>query len=143
MNGSNNYSDRNSEPNIGEILFEKYCSDNGFFCTRIGFDEKNESVPEFFNLNHCMRNLPDYYISKNQRSWLVMVKGTGNIKKSEVELIPKFVEWYSDIKSPLVYAFCFNDKKPQFMPANKVIELYNMSSDRQWHDGKIYRNLCL
>jgi hypothetical protein len=141
MNGSDNYLDRNSEPNIGEILFEKYCSNNRFFCARIGFDEKNESVPDFFNLNHCMRNLPDYYMSKNNHSWLVMVKGTGNIKKSEVELIPKFIEWYSHVKSPLLYAFCFNNQKPKFVPADKIIELYNMSSDRLWPDGKIYRNL--
>jgi hypothetical protein len=143
MNGSNTYQDRNSVSNVGELMFEEYCKNHNIFCTRVGFDEKNKKVPKFFNLNSCMKNLPDYYINKDEKSWLVMVKGTGNIKKEEVELIPSFIEWYSNTNSPLIYAFCFNGYKPHLLSAKKVIDLYNQSIDKQWSDGKIYRNLNL
>jgi hypothetical protein len=143
MNGSNTYSDRNSVSNRGEVLFEQYCKNEGIFCSRVGFDEKNQKIPRFFNLNSCMKNLPDYYLNIKEKSWLVMVKGTGNIKQDEFELIPKFIEWYSDATSPLIYAFCFSGYTPLLLSPKKVIELYNKSTDKQWSDGKIYRNLNL
>ena len=143
MNGSNTYAERNSQPNIGELLFEEHCLENKFFCARLGFDEKNAKIPRFFDLNSCIKNLPDYYICNDKKSWLVMVKGTANIKQSEFNLIPQLIDWYSDKNSPLFYAFCFVNQKPIFIPAKKVIELYNIETDRQWSDGKIYRKLAL
>jgi hypothetical protein len=141
MNGSNNYVDRNSRPNVGELFFEEYCHAKGYFIRRLGFDEKNNPVPSFFNINACIRNLPDYYVENKDGSKLVMVKGTGNIKQKEYELMPQFALWYDSVKCPLVYAFCFTDKKPLLFTLDQVTSLYEQSTDKQWPDGVTYRNL--
>ena len=141
MNGGNNYADRNSQPNIGELIFEEYCQSKGYFVRRLGFDEKNSNIPHFYNINACIRNLPDYYVENKNGSMLVMVKGTGNIKQKEFELMPQFVEWYDSFKCPLVYAFCFKDKKPVLYSLNQVMTFYLRSTDKKWSDGIIYRNL--
>lgn len=143
MNGSNTYQQRNSGVNLAEDLFESYCQSKQYFYQRLGFDEKNGKIPNFFNLNSCMRNLPDYFVNNSQGSKLIMVKGTGNIKKKEYDLLPKFVEWYNSDKCPIYYAFCFKDKSPMLMTISKVISLYNDSTDKQWSDGVIYRNINL
>ena len=103
MNGSNNYQERNSVTNIAEELFEKYCNQKGYFIRRLGFDEKKDPIPNFYNINPMVRNLPDYYVCTNKLSFLVMVKGTANIKQKEYELLPKFIEWYDSNGTMPIY----------------------------------------
>ena len=144
MNGSNNYQERNSVTNIAEELFEKYCNQKGYFIRRLGFDEKKDPIPNFYNINTMVRNLPDYYVCTNKLSFLVMVKGTANIKQKEYELLPKFIEWYDSKECRLIYAFCFKtSNNPQLIYPNKLIDLYNESQDKVWHDGVVYRTLDL
>lgn len=107
MKGSYTYQERQTVSNLGEELFEQYCRENNYTFTRLGFDEKNASVPNFYKLNSLIRNLPDYVISRGNETLIVNVKGTGNFKKKEVDLIPLFLEWYGTKEAPLVYAFCF------------------------------------
>ena len=144
MNGSNNYQERNSVTNIAEELFENYCNQKGYFIRRLGFDEKKDPIPNFYNINPMVRNLPDYYVYTNKLSFLVMVKGTANIKQKEYDLLANFLEWYDSKECRLIYAFCFKtSNNPQLIYPNKLIDLYNESQDKVWHDGVVYRTLDL
>ena len=143
MNGAYSYKERNNVVNIAEVLFEAYCATKGYFYRRLGFDEKNDPIPNFYNINPMVRNLPDFYINNKGVAGLVMVKGTANIKQSEIRLLPQFLEWYDSKECPLIYAFCFKDQKPLLLFPEKVIALYEQSTDQQWHDGVTYRNLKL
>lgn len=142
MNGSMSYKERNQGINLGEQLFEDYCKARGHTVMRLGFDEKNNQIPNYWNINPAVRNLPDYMVCTKTKTVLVQVKGTANIKKTDIDMIPFFLEWYSSKEVPLYYAFCFAEKeKPLFITPDRVIELYQQESDRQWNDGKIYRTL--
>jgi hypothetical protein len=143
MNGAYSYKERNNVVNIAEVLFEAYCQSKGYFYRRLGFDEKNDPIPNFYNLNPLIRNLPDFYINNKGVAGLIMVKGTANIKASEIKLLPHFLEWFDSKECPLIYAFCFKDQKPLLLFPEKVIQLYEKSTDQQWHDGVTYRNLNL
>lgn len=142
MNGNNSYQQRNSGVNLGEQLFEEYCTKRQVYFKRIGFDEKNNAIPHFYRLNPIVRNIPDYLVVSDKGSRLVSVKGTANIKKAEVTMIPLFLEWYHTKECPLLYAFCFEgESKPFFITPDRVIQLYQEGTDKQWNDGKIYRTL--
>lgn len=143
INGSHTYQERNKEPSQGELLFEQYCSSKGYKAIKIGFDPNKDPIKDFFKINSYLRNLPDYIVETNKGVFVVQVKGTGNIKKKEVEMIPLFMEWYSSKEAPLVYAFCFVGENPKIIYADKVIELYKNSVDKVWKDGVVYRNLGL
>lgn len=142
MNGNNSYKDRTSIRNVGEQLFEEYCIKKQVFFRKIGFDEKDNAIPHFYRLNSFIRNIPDYLVVSDKGSRLVSVKGTANIKKTEVMLIPQFLEWYHSKECPLWYAFCFSGQdKPFFMTPDRVIQLYQQAEDKQWTDGVKYRTL--
>jgi hypothetical protein len=142
MNGNNSYKERNSGINLGEELFEQYCRSKNVFFRRLGFDEKKDAIPNFFDVSPFIRNLPDYLVVGNKGTKLVNIKGTANLKKSEVMMIPQFLEWYHTKECPLWYAFCFKgESKPFFITPDRVIELYQDATDKQWNDGKIYRTL--
>lgn len=141
MNGSNTYEQRQTVVNKGELIFEAYCNEMGYDFKRLGFDEKNDNVDGFFNLNPMLRNLPDYLVTTKDGMFVVNVKGTANFKKKEIDMLPLFTEWFSSKKAPLVYAFCFEGQKPKLIYPEKLIELYKKSEDRVWSDGVVYRNL--
>lgn len=142
MNGNSSYLERNSGVNLGEQLFEQYCIEKQVYFRRLGFDEKDGSIPHFYRLSPFIRNLPDYLVIGNKGSKLVNVKGTANFKKSEVNMIPQFLEWFNSKECPLIYAFCFKgERKPFFMTPDRVIELYQQAIDKQWNDGVTYRTL--
>ena len=142
MNGSMSYKKRNQGINLGEQLFEDYCKARGYKVVRVGFDEKNSPIDGYYKLPYFVRNLPDYLVIRDDKMFLVMVKGTANLKKTEVDQIPFFLENYSSKDCRLLYAFCFAEKeKPLFITPDRVIELYQQESDKQWNDGKIYRTL--
>ena len=129
--------------NIGEEMFEQWCVRSGWKCTRLGFDEKFANVAEFYNLNPVLRNMPDYVIQREQRTFVVNVKGTANIKEKERMLLPKIIDAYSSTKAPLIYAFCIRNQRMKFAEAEHVIELYDIEADKQWHDGIVYRTINL
>ena len=141
MKGSNSYQERQSEENIGERLFEEYCTSMGYQFNRLGFDEKNKFVPNYFRINSMIRNLPDFIVSTKDETFVVAVKGTANFKKKEIDKIPLFLEWYSSKEAPFVYAFCFEGQKPKLIFPERIIQLYESSKDQKWSDGVVYRNL--
>lgn len=141
MKGGEKTYEQRITSNIGEELFEAYCAKQGYHFNRIGFDEQNGYVPNFQKLNPLLRNLPDYVVNTGEDTYVVCVKGTANIKKKEVDLLPLMGEWFSSRNAPLVYVFCFEGKKPILMYPSKVIELYEKGFDKKWNDGVVYRTL--
>ena len=143
MNGSNTYKERQSVKNIAEFLFEYYCAEKNYQLIRVGFDEKNKNIDNFFRLNTFLRNLPDYIVNTNDKTLVVNVKGTANLKEKEYRLIPNFMELYGSKEAQLVYAFCFLGETPKVLYPEKVINLYDQSKDKAWSDGVVYRTLSL
>jgi hypothetical protein len=144
MKAAGSFQERQLHPNTGEQLFEEYCNAKQVQFFRLGFNEKNQEVPYFYEISPFIRNLPDYYVVTKTRRLLVMVKGTGNMKKKEVDMIPQFIEWYGSKEVSLYYAFCFKDKTVAFRTPDQVIELYQKAeADKRWTDGVIYRTLNL
>lgn len=142
MNGSQTYDNRQAVGyNQGEDLFLDWCTKNNWQAHRIGFDEKQGNVPMFYKLNVILRNSPDFVISREEKMFVVNVKGTANIKKQEINLLPLLIEAFSSPEAPLVYAFCFIGKSPKFITCDKVITMFDREQDKQWSDGKIYRTL--
>lgn len=141
MNGSNTYTERQKVKNRAEFLFEMYCAEKEYQLHRVGFDEKNKNVDNFYYLNPVLRNLPDYVVNTSRGTWVVMVKGTANIKQKEIELLPRLIDCFDSDKAKLVYAFCFLGKEPILIFPQKVETLYRNAKDKQWHDGVVYRSL--
>ena len=141
MNGSNTYQERNSVPSKGEQLFEKYCVEKGYQFFKIGLDAYRDPFPNYHKISVIIRNIPDYVVGTPNGSYVVQVKGSVNIKKKEVDMIPLLIEWYSTKEIPLIYAFCVDGKKPVVLFPEKVIELYKKAKDKKWDDGVIYRSL--
>jgi len=143
MNASHTYYERNKIKDVGEQLFEKYCKEKNYNVVRLGFDSHKDAIKEFFKINPLLRNIPDYVVETDKGLFVVQVKGTSNIKKKEAEMIPLFLEWYGSKGAPLVYAFCFAERPPVIMYAEKVIELYKNSVEKVWGDGVVYRTLVV
>jgi hypothetical protein len=136
------YSERSKGINIGEQLFEDFCNQNQYIYYRLGFDAHNTFKP-VYKLNILLRNIPDYVVETPKGVFVVAVKGTGNIKEDEINLIPLMLEWYSSKESPLVYCFCFDDKPIKLLYPEQVIKLYEEAKyDKKFtSDNKIYRSL--
>jgi hypothetical protein len=143
-NAHQNYDQRQGvNVNIGEELFMAWCNRHGWDCTRLGFDEKFANVSAFYNLNAVLRNMPDYVIQREEKMFVVNVKGTPNIKENERLLLPELINAYSTNKAPLVYAFCIRNKMVKFAEAEHVMGLYDIEHDQRWSDGKIFRTIRL
>lgn len=139
------YEERQKGTNLGEELFEAYCIKHELYFTRLGFDSYKNRVPDFFNLNPYLRNLPDYVVKTRKGFYVVNVKGTDEFKQSEYNMLPTFIEWYGSRNAPLVYMFCFRDQTPIMIHPEKIIEMYDdIGIDQKYKvDGKIYRCLNL
>jgi hypothetical protein len=140
---SNSYQDRVSASNRAEFLFEYYCAEKDYLIYRVGFDEKHNNIDKFYYLNPILRNLPDYVVNTPKGTFVVMVKGTANIKQKEMNLLPDMIKCFDSEKAKLVYAFCFLGQDPKLIYPEKVMELYKNSVDKVWNDGVVYRTLDL
>jgi len=94
-------------------------------------------------LNPVLRNMPDYVIQRDDKTFAVNVKGTPNIKEKERLLLPQLIDAYSSEKAPLIYIFCIRGDRIRFAEAEHIIELYDIESDKKWHDGVVYRTIRL
>lgn len=141
MKGSNSYQERMSV-SIGESLFQQWCNDRGYKWYHLGIT--GPLLKYSSKLNPLLRNIPDYYVETDNGCRIVQVKGTFNIKQSEYEMLDEFISVYSSPEAPLFYAFCIRDKHPLLLSATELKRVYEESTpDRQWDDGKVYRNLNL
>ena len=141
MNNTNTYEERQSVSDLGEELFEAWAESKGYQVNRIGFHSKNDSVPNFFNLSNMLRNLPDYVLNTNKKTYVVNVKGTANIKHREIKLLSDLILCYSSSKAELIYAFCFKGQEPILMSTNTLLTRFSNAEDKKWHDGVLYRTI--
>lgn len=141
MNNTNSYADRQSVIDIGEQMFLDWATQKNWTVNRIGFDSKNDSVPNFFRLNQVIRNLPDFILNTESKTYVVNVKGTLNIKLKEINMLDKLIEAYSNGTAPLIYAFCLKGQEPILMSTETLQSRFNLAANKTWHDGVVYRTI--
>ena len=146
MNGSNSYQERNSIiHNRGEDIFLDYCQTHNLEVHRLGFDEKNAPVREFFNLSPFIRNLPDFIVTSDKKITLVNVKGSLNFKQKEFEMLEGFGHLYESQHSKLYYCFALPNLL-QWKSLEGVRGAYIAAGEKNeatWPDGVVYRRLRL
>jgi hypothetical protein len=145
-NGSDTFQDRNANGSQGEKLFVEYCQKKGYKLHRIGFDETNDRLGDFYKLNFFLRNLPDFVVDTGSGMRVVQVKGSPNIKATEYDNIPLFMSYYCSKQAMLQYAFCFNPQpneefKPIWVYPDTVMSLYDKGVPGVWSDGVKYRKI--
>ena len=141
MNNTNTYEERQSVSDIGEELFEQWAKDKGYQINRIGFHSKDDPVPMFHKVNKILRNMPDYILNRDRKTYVVNVKGTANIKNKEIRMLPQLVHSYSTPRAPLIYAFCFKGQTPKLMSVETLEQRFNEAEEKAWHDGVLYRTI--
>ena len=143
MNNTNSYAERQSVIDIGEIMFIDWATQKNWTVNRVGFDSKNDSVPNFFRLNEVLRNIPDFIVNTETKTYVVNVKGTLNIKLKEINMLDKLESAYSSNSAPLIYAFCLKQQEPVLMSIETLRLRFSLAENKQWHDGVIYRTITL
>jgi hypothetical protein len=142
--GDQSYEERNNRPdNYGEQLFIDYCRVEGYKLHRIGFDEKQDKVQGFYNLNKIIRQLPDYICLSpaSGRMAVVSVKGTNKFKEEDYNNLRWLETVYASPKAPLRFVFAIRGQV-YWKTSAEVAELYRQSVEEgQWTDGKKYRVL--
>jgi hypothetical protein len=142
--GDQSYEERNNRPdNYGEQLFIDYCRLEGYKLHRIGFDEKQDKVQGFFNLNKVIRQLPDYVCLSpaSGRMAVVSVKGTNKFKEEDYHNLTWLETVYASPKAPLRFVFAIRGEV-HWRTSIQVAELYRQATtEAQWPDGKVYRVL--
>jgi hypothetical protein len=144
--GGQSYEERNNRPdNYGEQLFVDYCRLEGYKLHRIGFDEKQDKVQGFYNLNKVIRQLPDYVCLSpaSGRMAVVSVKGTNKFKEEDYNNLSWLESVYATPKAPLRFVFAIRGQI-HWKTTVEVVELYrNATEEGRWPDGKTYRVLNL
>ena len=144
MKGTNTYEERNSIPNNqGEDIFLEWCHGKGLNVRRLGFDEKNAPVERFYDLPYFIRNLPDFLVTSSEKTTLVNVKGSLNLKEQEYQKLDQIRELFESETCKLYYAFCL-PSGIIWANTDKVKDAYRLSEKQGvWPDGKVYRRLAL
>lgn len=144
--GELTYAERNNRPdNFGEQLFIDYCRHQGYTCRRIGFDEKIGQIPNYWDLNKVLRQLPDFIVARPStgRMAVVQVKGTNKFKEDDYNNLAWSESVYGSAKAPLRYVFALKSGIV-WKTVSEVAELYRTATEEgQWPDGKRYRVLNL
>jgi hypothetical protein len=142
--GDKSYQERNNRPdNFGEELFIAHCRANGLSCRRIGFDEKQGQIPNYWDLNKVIRQLPDFVVTRpdTNRIGIVQVKGTLKFKQDDYNNLAWSESVYGSPKAQLWYVFALK-QGIYWLTVTQVADLYRQSNQEgQWPDGKTYRVL--
>jgi len=142
--GDKTYQERNNRPdNFGEELFIDHCRANGLTCRRGGFDEKQGSIPNYWDLNKVIRQLPDFVVTRpdTNRMAVVQVKGTNKFKEDDYNNLAWSESVYGSAKAPLRYVFALK-QGIYWRTVSQVAELYRTATQEGvWPDGKVYRVL--
>jgi len=129
--------------NEAEVRFEDYMKSKGFPHGRMGFDEKNGYVENFYLLHPVLRSLPDYWMTipkDASRIFLVHVKGTPRIKTSDYARYSAFEKVFCKGGCKLVLAFCFKDEAPAFIPMGAVRRVWDLIIEQKYeNDGKGFK----
>lgn len=144
--GNKSYEERNNRPdNFGEQLFIDYARNQGYKLHRIGFDEKQDKVQNFYYLNKVIRQLPDFICIRPStgRMAVVSVKGTRNFKEEDFNNLQWLESVYGTPSAPLRFVFALKTGI-YWKTVAEVAEMYRASKqEEQWSDGKVYRVLDL
>lgn len=142
--GDKSFKERNNRPdNFGEQLFIDHCRNNGLTCHRLGFDEKQEQITNFWHMSKVLRQLPDFVVTRPDtgRTGVVQVKGTTKFKQDDYNNLSWAESVYGSAKAQLWYVFALK-QGIYWLTVTQVAELYRQSSQEgQWPDGKTYRVL--
>lgn len=144
--GNQSFKERNSSGiNQGEQLFEAYCQRVGATYYRLGFDEKLNQIPKFYDLNPILRHLPDFIVHnpKTRKTMAVEVKGSLNYKESDYLRLGEYEKAYGNQLAPYLIVFALPDCIIWATP-QQVTDAYQWSTSLgQWSDGVKYRTLTL
>lgn len=138
MTNSKDSYEKRVKGRVGEDVFEKYCKSKGLRYWRTGFDEKDDPVSRFWDIDPAIRSMPDYLIesTNNKLSW-VHVKGTPNFKINDLLLYSQFDRERRGDCSFYV-AFCFRNQDPTFMSFDQLMKKLTNLMIKEWDDGKQY-----
>jgi hypothetical protein len=142
MKNTDSYQDRLLYQ-TGEEWFADWSLSKGYIATVFGSNARDNPIPNFSRLNPILRNVPDFVLTKDNKTYVVSVKGTPSIKKTEFEMLDTLVMCYSSDKAPFIYAFCFKGHEPVLMSVDTLKRKYIEAEEKQWHDGVKYRRINL
>lgn len=143
-NGHQTYEERNARTvNLGEQLFEAWCSENDYECYRLGYDEKTGIIPGWHRVAQTIRQMPDYLVKKGDRMAVVSVKGTLKFKDQDY----KRLDWYEQTYATDSCPFRIVIARPNgmtWLTTEHVRQAYEASTNHGvWPDGKAWRELDL
>ena len=134
--GTNSYQERNSNINIAEVRFEKFCKDKQIPFWRLGFDEKENRLPNFWEVHPLIRAMPDYICYNNNRLTYMHVKGTHRVKINDLIL---YETWDRDLafRAGMRIVFCFDNQDPIFLTWDQLKQKLTGCIIKEWpHDKK-------
>jgi len=126
--------------NFGEVRFIAFCNTNGWVFRKLGFDNEKD-IKNIWKLNPIITKMPDFIIEKNDKTYVIEVKGTKSFKKKDYDMIDKLIYAYDSEEAPLIYAFCLFGNKTIFKTPKEVKELFEQGTDNQWEDKVVFREL--
>ena len=126
--------------NFGEVRFIAFCNTNGWVFRKLGFDNE-KAIKNIWKLNPIITKMPDFIIEKNDKTYVIEVKGTKSFKKKDYDMIDKLIYAYDSEEAPLIYAFCLFGNKTIFKTPKEVKELFEQGTDNQWEDKVVFREL--
>ncbi len=145
--GEDSFEVRQSVVNTAEVRFREWCERERWKCFRMGFDEKDDFVPEFWRLHEQIRHTPDFLVAKEAGEYYegrpmayIQVKGTLKLKKNEVGIYYRWGELFATNDIPLVVAFMLREKS-YFLRPSEILDLMKFALKGEWPDGKVYHEL--
>jgi hypothetical protein len=144
-NNSSSYTQRQSNINAGEEVFEAYMKEKNYEFQRFGFDEKNNNIKGFFLMHPFLRSLPDYisYFESRKKLYYIQVKGTNKLKLDDILNYSHFESMFCNQDSELVIFFCFKNEKPIIKTLTEIKRMITGCEIKEWHDKKQYFELNL
>ncbi len=133
--GTNSYQERNSNINIAEIRFENWCKEKNIQFWRMGFDEKNNRVPRFWDVHPVVRSMPDYICVGAQGLTYMHVKGTNKIKINDLMM---YERWHTDLCQDvgMRIVFCFDGEEPIFLKWHELKQKLTGCEIKEWPNDK-------
>jgi hypothetical protein len=143
MKHSNTFSERTAKRGEGELRFEFFCEGSGLEYHRMGFDQIDNKIPNFYLLHPAIRSLPDYLMKYKEKMCYIHVKGTNKIKLEDLISYSLFEQLFCTKDTPLYVAFCLVDGgKPVFKTLESIKKsLLGLEVKEFPSDGKLYFNL--
>lgn len=140
--GEQSYHQRNGRAtNLGEQLFETWCTANDFQFYRLGYQEKTGPIPGWYKVADAIRQMPDYLVAKEGRLATVSVKGTWKFKTEDYDRLSWFQETYATERCPFRFVIA-TTKGVTWLTTDELRQCYEASTVQGvWPDGKAWREL--